>query len=56
MVFGDFSGVDSHFFPKLAQERGKITQSTRSRFGCPPVAHVYVFNEKFLNGETKCQI
>ena len=56
MVIGDFSGSDSRFFSKLALERGKIARSTWSRFGYPPVAHVYVFNEKFLIGETKCQI
>jgi hypothetical protein len=55
MMFGDISGLDFQFFPKLAPERGKIAKAARSRSGYCQIVKVYVFNEKSLIGEAKCQ-
>lgn len=55
MMFGVISGLYFQFFSKLAPERGKIAKAALSRFGHAQIAKVYLFNEKSLIGETKCQ-
>jgi hypothetical protein len=55
MAFGDVYSLVTLFFPNSLKNAVKLLQHSHD-LGNPPVAHLYVFNEKSLIGETKCQI